>query len=69
MTNSNTNNKSLNRILSEDHKRTWQEVSTELLPYLYKLYMVHVKNNYSCPNIHASSMSVPYIYYKYYGNH
>ena len=40
-TNSNTNSKSLSKISSGDHKRTQQEVSTELLPYLYKLYIVH----------------------------
>ena len=40
-TNSNTSNKPLSIISSENHKRTQQEVSTELLPYLYKLYMVH----------------------------
>jgi len=39
-TNSNTSNKSLSRISSGDHKRTQQGVSTELLPYLYKLHMV-----------------------------
>jgi len=39
--NSNTSNKSLSRILSRDHKRTQQEVSAELLLYLYKLHMVH----------------------------
>ena len=38
--NSNTSNKSLSRISSGNHKRTWQGVSTELLPYLYKLHMV-----------------------------
>ena len=64
MTNSNTSNKSLSRISSGDHKRTQQRVPTILLFYLYKLHMVHVTNNYFCPNVHASSMSIPYIYYK-----
>ena len=45
MTNSNTNNKSLSRISSRDHKRTQQEVSAELLPYLYRLQIVHTTNN------------------------
>ena len=40
MTNSNTNNKSLSRISSSDHKKTQQGVSAELLPYLYRLHMV-----------------------------
>ena len=26
--------------------------------------MVHAINNYFCPNVHASSISAPYIYYK-----
>jgi len=34
MTNSNTSNKSLSRISSENHKRTQQEVSAELLSYI-----------------------------------
>ena len=28
-----------------DHKRTQQEASAKLLPYLYKLQMVHATNN------------------------
>ena len=64
MTNSNTKNKSLNRILSGNYKRTRQEVSAGLLPYLYKLHMVCTMNNYSCPNVHALSMSIPYIHYE-----
>jgi len=61
MTNNNTNNKSLSRISSGDHKRTQQGVSARLLSYLYKLHMVHATNNYSCPNVHASSMNALYI--------
>ena len=57
--NSNTSNKSLSRISSGDYKRTQQEVSAGLLPYLYKLHMVHATNNYSCPNIHTSSIYIP----------
>ena len=64
MTNSNTSNKSLSKISSRDHKKTWQGVSAGLLPYLYKLHMVHATNNYSCPNIHALSMSTPCVYHK-----
>ena len=45
MTNSNTNNKSLSRISSGNHKKTQQGVSAKLLPYLYKLHMVHATNN------------------------
>jgi len=63
-TNSNISNKPLSRISSRDHKRTQQGVSVGLLSYLYKLHMVHATNNYSCPNIHASSMSVPYVHYE-----
>jgi len=59
MTNSNTSNKSLSRITSGDYKRTQQGVSAGLLHYLYKLHMVHATNNYSCPNVHASSISTP----------
>ena len=33
------------RYCCGDHKRTQQEVSAELLPYLYKLQMVHATNN------------------------
>ena len=62
--NSNTNNKSLSRISGKNHKRTQQGVSAGLLPYLYKLHMVHATNNYSCPNVHASSMSVLCIYHE-----
>jgi len=64
MTNSNTSNKSLSRISSKNHKRTRQGVSDGLLPYLYKLHMVHATNNYSCPNVHILSISAPYVYYK-----
>ena len=39
-TNSNTNNKYLNRISSGNHKRTQQGISAVLLPYLYNLHMV-----------------------------
>ena len=35
-----------------------------MLPYLYKLYMVCTTNNYSCPNIYVSSISIPCIHYK-----
>ena len=44
-TNNHTSNKSLSRISSRDHKRTWQEVSAELLPYLYYYMMVCAINN------------------------
>ena len=62
-TNSNTSNKSLSRISSGDYKRTQQRISAGLLSYLYKLHMVHAANNYSCSNVYASSMSVPYIHH------
>ena len=54
----------LDNQVVENHKRTWQGVSAVLLPYLYKLHMVYATNNYSCPNVHASSMSIPYVYYE-----
>ena len=41
MTNNNTSNKFLSRISSGDYRRTQQGVFAELLPYLYKLHMVH----------------------------
>ena len=44
-TNSDTINKSLSRVSSRDYKRTQQEVSAELLSYLYKLQMVCATNN------------------------
>ena len=34
-----------NKYYYRDHKRTQQEVSTELLSYLYKLQMVYATNN------------------------
>ena len=64
MTDSNTSNKSLSKISSKNHKRTQQRVSAELLPYLYKLHMVHATNNYSCTNVHVSSMSTPCIHHE-----
>jgi len=36
--------KSLSRISSKDHKRTQQEVPDILLPYLYKVFIVHANN-------------------------
>ena len=64
ITNSNTSNKSLSRISSGDYKRTRQEVSAGLLPYLYKLHMVYAMNNYFCPNVHVLSISALCIYYE-----
>jgi len=64
ITNSNTNNKSLNKISSEDYKRTQQGVSAGLLLYLYKLHMVHAMNNYFCPNVHVLSMNAPCIHHE-----
>jgi len=63
-TNKNTNNKSLSRISSGDYKRTQQGISAGLLSYLYKLHMVHATNNYSCPNVHVSSMSAPCVHHE-----
>jgi len=34
-----------NKYCCGDHKRTQQEVSAKLLPYIYKLQMVHATNN------------------------
>jgi len=36
--------KSLGRISSENHKKTWQGVSNVLLPYLYNRYIVYANN-------------------------
>jgi len=36
--------KSLSRILSENHKRTQQEVPAVFLYYLYKVLMVHASD-------------------------
>jgi len=47
-----------------NHKRSQQEVSNILLPYLYYRYIVHTSDKQSYPNVHTSAMSVPYIYYK-----
>ena len=52
------------RVSSGNYKRTQQRVSAGLLPYLYELHMVCATNNYSCPNVHASSMSTLYIHYE-----
>jgi len=43
-TNSNTSNKSLNRISSGDYKRTRQGVPNVLLSYLYEVLMVGANN-------------------------
>jgi len=37
--------KSLSRISSRDHKRTWQEVPAVFLYYLYKVLMVCADDN------------------------
>jgi len=34
----------LRQTSSGDYKRTWQEVSNVLLPYLYNRYMVYANN-------------------------
>jgi len=54
----------LDNQVVENHKRTQQRVFAVLLPYLYKLHMVHATNNYSCPNVHVSSMSVLCIHHE-----
>jgi len=66
-TNSNTSNKSLNRILSGDYKRTWQGVSAELLLYIYYyiwsvLWLCFYYASY--PKVHASSMSAPCVHHE-----
>ena len=43
-TNSSMISKFLSRILSRNHKRTQQEVSTVFLYYLYKSVLVHADN-------------------------
>ena len=48
----------------ENHKRTQQGVSAELLSYLYKLHIVCATNNYSCSNVYILSMSVLYVHYE-----
>ena len=65
-TNSNTSNKSLSRILSEDHKRTRQGIPAVLLPYLYYYMwsMLQLCFYYaSYPKVHVSFMSAPYIHH------
>ena len=64
MTNSNIINKSLSRILSGDHKRTQQGVSARLLPYLYKLQVVHANTNSPCSKVYILSISTLYIYHE-----
>ena len=54
--NSNIASKFLSRISSGDHKRTWQGVSAKLLPYLYKLQIVHASLILPWPKVHVSSM-------------
>ena len=44
ITNSSITSKSLSRISSRNYKRTQQEVSDVLLPYLYYGYMVYANN-------------------------
>ena len=47
-----------------NHKRTWQGVPTVLLSYLYKSSMVHANDKLPYPNIYASSISLPHVFYK-----
>ena len=42
-------------IIWEFYKRTWQGVSAKLESYIYKVYMVHATNNYTCPYVHATT--------------
>ena len=44
--------------------RELDKESAKLLPYLYKLQIVHANTNLSCPKVHTSSMSALYIYHK-----
>ena len=57
-----TTNNLLNKLISEvsygDHKRTQQEVSNELLPYLYDTYIVHADDKYSHPKVYALVISI-----------
>jgi len=66
-TNSNTSNKSLNRISSGDHKRTRQEISTRLLSYIYYYMWFMLWLHFYCtsyPKVHVSSMSAPFVHHE-----
>ena len=63
--NSNTSNKSLSRISSENHKRTQQEVFAGLLLYLYKLHMVHAMTMFLLCMSTLMSMRCPCVHYVY----
>ena len=58
---SSTTSRSLNRISSRDYKRTQQEVTNVLLPYLYKVLIVYANNKQSYPNIYVQSILLLYV--------
>ena len=53
--------KALSRQSSgKNHKKTQQGVSTKLEFYIYKVHMVHVTNNYTCPYVYTTTLCPPY---------
>ena len=63
-----TTNSVLSKLISKvsykDYKRTQQEVSDALLPYLYNRYMVYTNNKYIYPNIYMLFISLLHYFYK-----
>ena len=72
-TNNNTSNKSCSRISSGDHKRTQQEVSAVLLPYIYyymqsilriiKPTLMSMLHPYICCSNHLPEQHLQYAYF------
>ena len=55
--------KLIGKVSCKNYKKTQQEVSDALLPYLYNRYIVCANNKYIYPNIHIL-LSLPHYYYK-----
>jgi len=58
-----TLSKLIGKVSHGNYKKTQQEVSDALLPYLYNRYIVCANNKYIYPNIHML-LGLPYYYYK-----
>jgi len=56
--------KLIGKVSYRDYKRTQQEVSDALLPYLYNRYIVYTNNKYIYPNIYVLFMSLLHYFYK-----
>ena len=63
MTNS-TLSKLIDEVSHGNYKRTWQGVSSGLLPYLYYTYMVCANDKYACSNVYVLFMSLLYYFHK-----